>query len=78
MMFLKIWEKINKFSFPKKLQCCVGGGFSTKAVETVNIKIGARAIFCQVGGGKGRKPDAQKLGASCPNFYETVKKKRGA
>ena len=30
--------------------------------------IGVRAIFCQGGG----KPFAQKILASCPNFYETV------
>ena len=35
--------------------------------------IGVRAIFCQGGG----KPFAQKILASCPNFYETVEKKRG-
>ena len=35
--------------------------------------IGVRAIFCQGGG----KPFAQKILPSCPNFYETVEKKRG-
>ena len=35
--------------------------------------IGVRAIFCQGGG----RPFAQKILASCPNFYETVEKKRG-
>ena len=35
--------------------------------------IGVRAIFCQGGG----KPFAQKILASCPNFYKTVEKKRG-
>ena len=35
--------------------------------------IGVQAIFCQGGG----KPLAQKILASCPNFYETVEKKRG-
>ena len=77
MMFLKIWEKINKFGFLKKLQCCVGGGFIAKAVETVNKQAHGQ-FFARWEGGKGRKPDAQELGASCPNFYETVKKKRGA
>ena len=35
--------------------------------------IDVRAIFCQGGG----RPFAQKILASCPNFYETVEKKRG-
>ena len=37
------------------------------------IIIGVRAISC-LGGGK---PFAQKILPSCPNFYETVEKKRG-
>ena len=35
--------------------------------------IGVRAIFCRGGG----KPFAQKIFASCPNFYKTVEQKRG-
>ena len=38
-----------------------------------SIHIGVRAIFCQGGG----KLFAQKIPPSCPNFYETVEKKRG-
>ena len=38
------------------------------------INIGVRASFARGGG----KPFAQKILASCPNFYETVKKKRGS
>ena len=37
--------------------------------------IGVRAIFCQ--GGGGGKPFAQKILASCPDFYKTVEQKRG-
>ena len=33
--------------------------------------------FLPGGGGGGSKPFAQKILASCPNFYETVEKKRG-
>ena len=36
--------------------------------------IGVRAFFCQGGG----EPFAQKILTSCPNFYETVKRKRGS
>ena len=36
--------------------------------------IGVRAIFARGGG----KLFAQKILASCPNFYETVEKKRGS
>ena len=38
----------------------------------VVLHIGVRAIF-----GRGGKPFAQKILASCPNFYKTVEKKRG-
>ena len=39
---------------------------------------GVRAIFDRGGGGwRGGKPFAQKIHASCPNFYKTVEKKRG-
>ena len=42
------------------------------------VAISVRAIFCQrEGGRKGGKLFAQKILASCPNFYETVEKKRG-
>ena len=40
--------------------------------------IGVRAIFYQEGGGGGGEPFAQKILASCPNFYEKVEKKRGS
>ena len=50
--------------------------------------IGERAIFYQWGGGGGGggggrgggggEPFAQKIFASCPNFYEKVEKKRGS
>ena len=43
-----------------------------------SIVIGVREIFCQGGGGGGGEPFAQKILASCPNFYETVEKKRGS
>ena len=36
--------------------------------------IGVREIFCQ-GGWGGGKPFAQKILASCPNFYETYSRK---
>ena len=39
--------------------------------------IGVRAIFCQGEGGGWGKPLAQKIFASCSNFYKTVEKKRG-
>ena len=35
--------------------------------------IGVRGIFCRGGG----KPFAQKILASCPNFYKTDEQKRG-
>ena len=37
------------------------------------LSIGVRVIFCQGGG----KPFAQKIFASCSNFYKTVEQKRG-
>ena len=41
--------------------------------------IGVRAIFYQGGGGGGGgEAFAQKILASCPNFYEKVEKKRGS
>ena len=30
------------------------------------------------GGGRGSEPLAQKILASCPNFYETVEEKQGS
>ena len=56
--------------------CCCWGGGCCCAVST---HIGVRAIFYQGGGGEGGgEPFAQKILASCPNFYEKVKKKRGS
>ena len=37
------------------------------------MDIGVRAIFCR----GGRNPFAQKILASCPNFYKTVERKLG-
>ena len=44
----------------------------------LQLVIGIRAIFCQGGGGGGGEPFAQKILASCPNFYETVENERGS
>ena len=40
----------------------------------IHFGIGVRAIFYQGGG----ESFAQKILASCPNFYEKVEKKRGS
>ena len=42
-------------------------------VVNARMSIGVRAIFCQGGG----NPFAQKILASCPNFYKTVERKLG-
>ena len=41
--------------------------------RVIHSVIGVPAIFCQGGGGK---PFAQKMFASCLNFYKTVEQKR--
>ena len=43
-------------------------------LEVMDIVISVRAFFCQGGG----EPIAQKILSSCPNFYETVERKRGS
>ena len=55
-----------------KFSVCIYALYSIYARRVVNI--GVRTIFCQGGGGK---LFAQTILASCPNFYETVEKKRG-
>ena len=49
--------------------------FLNQTAFLCRLCIGVRAIFCQ--GGGGGKPFAQKILASCPNFYKTVEQKRG-
>ena len=46
-----------------------------KKVMALILPIGVRAIFCP--GGGGGNPFAQKIVASCPNFYKTVERKLG-
>ena len=49
--------------------------YLVQSEDTVNEQtIGVLAIFCQGSG----EPFAEKIVASCPNFYETDEEKRGS
>ena len=53
--------------------------FSMSRPQSFISSIGVRAIFYGGGGGGGGcGPFAQKILASCPNFYKKVEKKRGS
>ena len=66
-------EKNRIFGF----RCMWISDFFTYIKKLSGKIIGVRAIFCRGWGGGGGKPFAQKILGSCPNFYETVEKKRG-
>ena len=63
------WSESRK-SMIRSIEKRSAKSFPRNAVRS----IGVRAIFCQGGGGN---PFAQKIIASCPNFYETVERKLG-
>ena len=64
------WSESRK-SMIRSIEKRSAKSFPRNAVRS----IGVRAIFCQ--GGGGGNPFAQKIIASCPNFYETVERKLG-
>ena len=63
------WSESRK-SMIRSIEKRSAKSFPRNAVRS----IGVRAISCQGGGGN---PFAQKIIASCPNFYETVERKLG-
>ena len=64
------WSESRK-SMIRSIEKRSAKSFPRNAVRS----IGLRAIFCQ--GRGGGNPFAQKIIASCPNFYETVERKLG-